>query len=197
MDDPVAEIPYVIALLTETPPSLQLAAVNKYFTPNASFTHPFCRTGSSAYSRYLVERIYRWYKIMSPRITAKVHSVSYDEKNLVLYVGLTQVFAIWAIPTHRAEVSLVTVLHLSPQKDPQNEEKIKYYISSQNDLYQTDQFIKFVLPWISIIVPIWQILATFFCVIGSYLFTPVTWWEEHFQDQFTRAERPPKWADAR
>lgn len=197
MDDPVAEIPYVIALLTETPPSLQLSTVNKYFTPNASFTHPFCRTGSSANSRYLVERIYRWYKIMSPRISAKVHSVSYDEKNLVLYVGLTQVFAIWAIPTHRSEVSLVTVLHLTRQKDLEDDGKLKYYISSQNDLYQSDQFIKFILPWISIIVPIWQFLATIFCVIGSYLFTPVTWWEEHFQDQFTRPERPPKWSDAR
>jgi hypothetical protein len=187
MDDPVAEIPYVIALLTETPPSLQQSTISKYFTPTATFTHPFCRTGSSPHSRYLVERIYRWYKIMSPRISATVHSVCLDEKNLILYVTLTQVFAIWAIPTHRSNVELVTVLHLACEEDEQ-EGKKKYYIKSQNDLYQTDQFIKFVLPWLAFLVPVWQLIATLFCVVASYVFAPVTWWEENFQQHFTRPQ---------
>ena len=78
MDDPVAEIPYVIALLTETPPSLQQAAVTKYFTPDASFTHPFCRTASFQGSRLLIHSIFSWYKIMSPIITAEVKGVAYD-----------------------------------------------------------------------------------------------------------------------
>jgi len=227
MEDPVREIPHVISLLVESPPSLQQEAIDKYFTPNAQFTHPFCRTGSSPHSRYLLSRIYRWYKIMSPRISAKITSVSFDEQNMVLYVGLSQVFAIWAVPTHRSEVTLVTVLHLTKDYHQQQDDAppptsapngsltngqgpdqnglvkkkksggVKYYITSQNDLYQTDQFIKFVLPWVSFLVPLWQLFSTLVCVVLSYLFYPITWFEENFQEQFTRAERPPKWNDGR
>jgi hypothetical protein len=71
----VKEIPGVIHLLTQSPPSIQEEAIETYFTPNASFTHPFCRTGSWSNSRWLVGKIYRWYKIMSPRIDMSVQSV--------------------------------------------------------------------------------------------------------------------------
>lgn len=141
--------------------------------------------------------------------------MSFDAANGVLYVGITQVFAIWAIPTHRSEVSLVTVLHLTRQVVPPSVEyptsevmkigdgdgrdggKGKYYITSQNDLYQTDQWIKFVLPWIAVVVPLWQIFATLVCVLMSYLFYPVTWYEENYQENFTRSETPPDWNDGK
>lgn len=70
-----AEIPQVIHLLTQSPPSTQRKTLEKYFSPSASFTHPFCRTGSFEGSRWLIWCIYRWYKIMSPRIEIKVDSV--------------------------------------------------------------------------------------------------------------------------
>jgi hypothetical protein len=74
------EIPGVIRDLTQTPPSTQHETINKYFTSDASFTHPFCRTGSFYWtetfnSRNLVHGIYRWYKIMSPRIDLKIDSI--------------------------------------------------------------------------------------------------------------------------
>jgi len=204
----VADIELVIQHLVSTPPSVQKAAVEKYFTSDGQFVHPFCRTINFANSRYQVERIYRWYKILSPKISAKVHSVSFDEKNNVLYVGLTQVFAIWAIPTHRSEVSLVTVLHLvqGPEKDvtvldstgiPTGQAKNKWYIQSQNDLYQTDQFIKFVLPWLAWLVPLQQWIATLVCIFFSYVFEPLTWWEENKQAHFVRPELPPVWDDGK
>lgn len=139
---------------------------------------------------------------MSPKIAADITSISYDEKNMVLFVGITQVFAIWLIPTHKSKVSLVTVLHLTNEhpdtidKTPKDG-NAKYYITSQNDLYQTDQFVKFVLPWFHMIVPLWQLLATFVCVVLSYLFYPVTWIEDNWQKDFARLEQPPKWNDAR
>jgi len=71
----VKDITGVIRLLTQTPPSIQREAIETYFTPNASFTHPFCRTGSFENSRFLVRAIYRWYKIMSPKIDMTVNSV--------------------------------------------------------------------------------------------------------------------------
>lgn len=73
--DAEQDIPHVIHLLTQTPPHTQRAAIEKYFTPNASFTHPFCRTGKFSNSRALILAIYRWYKIMSPRIDLRVNSV--------------------------------------------------------------------------------------------------------------------------
>lgn len=77
---PVQEVADVIRSLTQTPPSTQKAAIEKFFTKDASFTHPFCRTGSFYYSgtinsRNLIQGIYRWYKIMSPQIELEVDSI--------------------------------------------------------------------------------------------------------------------------
>ncbi|KAF4551953.1 Hypothetical protein D9617_11g008000 [Elsinoe fawcettii] len=234
MEDPVKEIPTIISLLTTTPPSTQLATINKYFTPSATFVHPFCRTPITPDSRWHLSRIYRWYKIMSPRISIQVHSVAFDEPKRVLYVGISQVFAIWLVPFHRAKVSLVTVLHLERREgevlggssasmsaqgrgarqaegtreegegegsmvhldlDAGREGKAKWYISSQNDLYQTDQFLRFVVPQLAWVMELWQLVATWVCVLCSYLFEPVTWWEETRQRDFKRKEEPPVWND--
>ena len=186
----------MIQHLCSTPPSVQAATLEKYFTPSAQFNHPFCRTLNTPNSRYQVARIYRWYKIMSPRVSAKVHSVSFDRTNNILYVGISQVFAIWAVPIHRADVSLVTVLHLVQEIEPASG-KGKWYIQSQNDLYQTDQFIRFALPHFAWVFVLWQYFATLVCVVASYIFAPVTWWEETQQVQFTRDERPPVWNDGK
>jgi len=201
MEDPVSEITSVIKGLTETSPTHQQQIVQTYFTPQASFTHPFCRTGTSPYSRYLISRIYLWYKVLSPKIALTVHSTSFDEANNILYVGITQDFRIWAIPFHRAEVSLVTVLHLEYIETFEKDKGTtgKWYISSQNDLYQTDQFVKFVAPHFGpSIVMAWQMFATFVCVICSYLFLPVIWWEERNLKTFKRVDaRAINWNDGK
>lgn len=75
MENPVKEIAGVIHLLTQSPPSTQRQTIEKYFSLDASFTHPFCRTGKWPNSRMLIQIIYRWYKIMSPSIDITVHSV--------------------------------------------------------------------------------------------------------------------------
>jgi hypothetical protein len=75
MDDPVQEIGDVVHRLTQSPPQEQAEAIDQYFSQNASFTHPFCRTGSFNNSRLLIHYIFRWYKIMSPRIDLKVNGV--------------------------------------------------------------------------------------------------------------------------
>lgn len=71
----VREIPRIIETLCKAPPGAQRAAIETYFTPTASFTHPFCRTGSFAGSIWLIIMIYRWYKILSPRIDVEIESV--------------------------------------------------------------------------------------------------------------------------
>lgn len=75
MNDPLNEVEGVIRGLTQTPPSEQRRYIETYFTPDASFVHPFCRTGNWPNSRFLIRAIYRWYKIMSPHIDLAVHSI--------------------------------------------------------------------------------------------------------------------------
>ncbi|KAK0642483.1 hypothetical protein DIS24_g8989 [Lasiodiplodia hormozganensis] len=190
MENPEQDIPHVIHLLTQTPPHTQRAAIEKYFTPNASFTHPFCRTGKFSNSRALILAIYRWYKIMSPRIDLRVNSVAFDQTNLILYVHISQVFRIWLIPFYSAPASLVTVLHLAhvaAADDDAGEDggdeggRGKYYITAQNDLYQTNEFVRFV--WFGGFLFVWmfQFAATFFCVLGAFFLSPLTALQERFQ----------------
>ncbi|KAF1949279.1 hypothetical protein CC80DRAFT_510657 [Byssothecium circinans] len=173
MENPAKEISGVIHLLTQSPPSIQRETIETYFTPDASFTHPFCRTGSWDNSRFLIQAIYRWYKIMSPKIDLTVNSVAYDEPNLLLYVNISQVFSIWIIPFYRAPVNLTSVLKLEHSRSDD-----KYYISSQNDLYQVDEFVKFVVPPGWILVWLWHFWATFFCLLGAFVLQPITWAEQ-------------------
>ncbi|KAH8724403.1 hypothetical protein GQ44DRAFT_617971, partial [Phaeosphaeriaceae sp. PMI808] len=169
----VEEIPGVIHLLTQAPPSIQLETIETYFTPDASFIHPFCRTGNWSHSLWLMAGIYRWYKIMSPRIDLQVKSVAFDQSNLILYVQIFQVFRIWFIPFYCAPVDLTTVIQLR-----RNDGDDKYYIYEQNDLYQVDQFVKFLVPGSWVLVYAWQIGASVFCLVGAWVLRPVTWVEE-------------------
>jgi hypothetical protein len=71
----VTEVSHVIRALVQSTPSVQRATIERYFTADASFTHPFCRTGSFNGSRWLIWCIYRWYKIMSPKIEIDIDSI--------------------------------------------------------------------------------------------------------------------------
>lgn len=95
-------------------------------------------------------------------------------------MNISQTFAIWIVPFHRSHVNLTTQLQLT---HPPNSKK--YYISSQNDLYQTDQAIQFLLPWGvgTALVWMWHLWATFFCVLGAILLAPVTWLEQTWADR--------------
>jgi hypothetical protein len=91
---------------------------------------------------------------------------------------MTQVFGIWVVPFHRARVNLTSVLTLRL-----NDDDGKYYIYQQNDLYQTDEFVKFVIPPSWILVWLWQFWSTFFCLLGAVALWPVSYaeqwiWEE-------------------
>ncbi|MCJ1477448.1 hypothetical protein MMC13_006119 [Lambiella insularis] len=180
MENPVKEVSQVIHSLTQTPPSVQRATIERYFTPDASFTHPFCRTGSFNGSRWLIWCIYRWYKILSPRIEISVDSVAFDAHSLLLYVSIHQVFKIFVIPGFRAPVKLVTVLQLVRAPASSKAQPL-YLIASQNDLYQVNECVKFfsVLRIVWLFVLVWQFIATGFCVLGAILCSPISWMEEN------------------
>ncbi|KAJ5379679.1 uncharacterized protein N7496_002107 [Penicillium cataractarum] len=183
MENPVAEIRTVIRLLTQSTPSLQEKALERFFTTNASFVHPFCRVPSFNGSRWWVTKIFQWYKIMSPRIEMEVHSVAFDEDHLKLYVHMSQIFSIWLVPFHVAPVTLTTVLDLTTDaansSAPTNGDHTRYYITKQEDLYQTSEFVKFLLPHVGHwLVLLWHLIATFFCIVGVTFLWPMLWLEE-------------------
>lgn len=95
MENPVREVPGVIAALTQGNSDDQARVLEDYFLPDAYFVHPFCRvpsfrdfalpfpvpffTGSpsrrTVNSRRLVLMIYEWYRILSPKIVFTIDSV--------------------------------------------------------------------------------------------------------------------------
>jgi hypothetical protein len=76
------QISSVIKSLTEGSPADQKNALDTYFLPDSSFIHPLCRVPSfknytlpligDINSRWVIWMIYRWYKILSPRIVLDV-----------------------------------------------------------------------------------------------------------------------------
>ncbi|KAG0247834.1 hypothetical protein BG011_000832, partial [Mortierella polycephala] len=176
-------VPFVISSLTQGSPTEQEYILKTYFTPNASFQHPFCRVFSFSNvtipligeidSRWVIWMIYRWYKILSPRIDLDVHSVVYDQKQQVLFVQISQVFSLWFVPFYKSHAQLITALHLHHAPNDG-----KYYIHKQEDFYQVNEFVKFVWPFGDIVLAIWQFAMTLICIIGALLFAPLTWTED-------------------
>jgi hypothetical protein len=128
-------------------------------------------------------------------------SAAFDQEHLKLYVTISQIFSIFIIPFYLAPVTLTTVLTLTTNPneyrgyldfsndtynsseettEAEHGETRKYWISSQEDLYQTTEFVKFFLPFgIGVcMIFVWHLFATAGCVLGSLLLSPITWAEE-------------------
>lgn len=113
---------------------------------------------------------------------------AFDQTNLILYVHISQVFRVWLIPFYSAPASLVTVLHLAyvaaaddAGEDGDKGGRGKYYITAQNDLYQTNEFVRFFWFGGFLIVWMFQFAATFFCVLGAFFLSPFTALQERVQ----------------
>ncbi|KAI6244972.1 hypothetical protein HI914_07220 [Erysiphe necator] len=183
MEDPVRQTPNIIRLLTEGSPTQQQEAIQSYFLQDASFVHPLCRVPSFSHmcipllgninSRWVISAIYRYYKIISPRIIITIESINFDRKTSTLYCELRQIFSPISLPFYRANVHLTCkiLLHHSLNDD-------KYYIQKQEDLYQSSELVKFFGPGYSTLVLLQQLIASIFCVIGAFIFAPITWFEQ-------------------
>lgn len=117
------------------------------------------------------------------RETTNQIPLAFDEDKLKLYVHMSQIFSIWLVPFHVAPVTLTTVLDLTT--DPAltnastNGDHKRYYITKQEDLYQTSEFVKFLFPHVGHwLVLGWHLIATFFCIVGVTLLWPMLWMEE-------------------
>jgi hypothetical protein len=97
----------------------------------------------------------------------------YDQKQQILYVSISQIFSLFFVPFYAPKVNLVTVLHLSHDTNSN-----KYYIESQQDLYQLNEFVKFVWPGGATLLLLWQWMNTLLSIAGALVLAPVTWMEE-------------------
>ncbi|TGO86232.1 hypothetical protein BPOR_0321g00010 [Botrytis porri] len=85
MDDPKSQIAPLIHTLCSGAPSAQQQALEAYFTPDASFSHPLCSVPSfssvglpvvgEVNSRWVLGCVYKWYKVLSPRVVVGVDGV--------------------------------------------------------------------------------------------------------------------------
>ncbi|GAW20157.1 hypothetical protein ANO14919_096540 [Xylariales sp. No.14919] len=159
---------------------------------------PFTNTRRTINSRRLVQFIYQWYKIMSPSILLEVDSTSFDEKTNSLYATIRQTFTVWIVPFSlwKANVKLVCLLqvkllpidenkqpllppaepeHHIGNNDPAPSPEKRYFIQGQQDHYQTNDMLNFIAPLgASALCYIWQLSATFLCIVGVTLLWPVT-----------------------
>jgi len=117
--------------------------------------------------------IYRWYKILSPRIILNVECDEFNQESSILFVDIHQIFSLFFIPFYKSNVRLTTKLHLvhSPNDG-------KYYIQSQEDLYQLNEVVKFFWPGGATIIWLWQVFATGLCILGGLMLAPITWVEQ-------------------
>lgn len=137
------------------------------------------------------------------------HTV-FDQRNNTLYVSIRQTFSIWFVPFHSSSVKLLSVLRLAQgsssepgqlapkyQPDGRNssalagpgQERLRYYIASQEDLYQTNDFVAFVLPYLGpLLVFLWQLYSTGVTVVCSILFLPLYYFINSRQAKITRQE---------
>lgn len=115
----------------------------------------------------------------------------FDPRTNQLYVSIRQTFAVWFIPLYKAPVHLVSVLSLTQRPSSSSstrnsntsysealagpgQERSRYYITNQNDLYQVNDFVNFLLPGLGpVLWFLWQLYSTGLCVLGSLVFLPL------------------------
>jgi len=137
--------------------------------------------------------IYRWYKILSPRIVLNVecdgsfsqltplpkqylsHSETpeFNQNSSILFVDIHQIFSLFFVPFYKSNVRLTTKLQLVHSAHDG-----KYYIQSQEDLYQLNEVVKFFWPGGATIIWLWQVFATGLCILGALMLAPITWVEQ-------------------
>ncbi|KAK7032415.1 hypothetical protein VNI00_013163 [Paramarasmius palmivorus] len=146
MQNPREELKSVVTLLTTAvSPDVQKATAERYLTPDVGFRHPICSVTPGPGSRDSLLGIYQWYRIMSPKIEARVESVMYDAENDVAFVEVRQKFHIRLSPFNPAWARLIVRLTL-------REVEGLHYIAFQEDFYHPDDFMSLLIPPIAPII---------------------------------------------
>jgi len=172
MENPRDEIAAAVKLLTtaETP-EIQLAAIEKYFAPDAGFNHPICKVKRGPNSRNQILGIYQWYRTMSPRLELDIEDVAYNESSGKVYLNITQKFRIFASPFSPAPAKLLVQLTLT-----RSHISGLYVIAQQDDFYQLEEVTNLVFPPITALVIRAKQLGTFFSNLNTFVFQLFGFW---------------------
>jgi hypothetical protein len=128
----------------------------------------------------------------------------YDQRAQLMYLTIRQRFTLWFVPFElwQANVKLVTVLKLVPCAVDENKKPIRdpsfddhsltsshrYFIAGQEDLYQVNEFLKFIAPFgAAFIWSIWQLFATFLCTLGVFVFFPLNFLRDRTIDSVKKS----------
>lgn len=103
-------------------------------------------------------------------------NIEYNQSSRLLFVEIHQIFSLFFVPFYKSNVHLTTKLQLAP--NPTDPDDKKYYIASQEDLYQLNEVVKFFWPGGATVIWLWQMMATAMCVLGALTLAPVTWLEQ-------------------
>lgn len=120
----------------------------------------------------------------------------FDQRSGQLFVSIHQTFSLWFIPLYKAPVRLTTILQLSQRaswdaaetvargavtegREPAalagpGQERARYFIAHQEDLYQFNECVQFLLPGLGpLLWSVWQLWSTALCVVGSVVLLPL------------------------
>lgn len=157
MQNPQRDISLVLTTLTTSrnPADLR-AAVNKFYTHDASLHHPFRIVEHGKNSRQKILAMYEWYRIISPDTTSNVNAVSYDRKSHVIFAEVTQHFHI-----------RISLLKVAPSRytiriQLQERDKV-FYIYSQEEFLHPMDWMNSVLPPLT---PLVRFALVFFAFMG-------------------------------
>ncbi|KAF8323345.1 hypothetical protein DL93DRAFT_2071025 [Clavulina sp. PMI_390] len=173
MDNVQQEIVQAVELITSaSTPEVQLAAINKFFAPDAGFNHPLCTVPRGPGSRNQVTGIYQWYREMSPTIDLKVESFAWDEANSVVFLNIVQKFQIWFSPFKSSPAHLVVRLTLA--RDPSTQ---KYHIVQQDDYYHPEDIAALMIPRLVPFIYVAKRAGTVASYVNAWVFQNVFgWW---------------------
>ncbi|KIJ47847.1 hypothetical protein M422DRAFT_28647 [Sphaerobolus stellatus SS14] len=141
MQDPEREIGnIVLQLTTSTDADKQQAAIDRYFTHDASLDHPVVKVNPSIDSRQSILHIFVFYRFGSSRSKLQVLDVVYNPDSMKIFVNIShemsQFFNPFA-PTHG---------NMLVQLDLVKRNKL-YYIKVQNDYYMPEELVSLNFPF--------------------------------------------------
>ncbi|KAF7986688.1 hypothetical protein HWV62_12699 [Athelia sp. TMB] len=199
MQDPRAELPTIISILTSTPsPSLQRATLHRFYTSDASFAHPVCRVSPGPNSRERILGVYQWYRVLSPVVKADILEVSWDRhpgghpngaihgaervgenvdakvngeigEGEHVYVQVVQWFKLRISPFAAAPARLTVRLTLRKEGE-------LYYIAAQEDFYHPADLAALLLPPITPLITLALSTAGLVSNLGARVAALVGFW---------------------
>ncbi|KAI0370686.1 hypothetical protein BV20DRAFT_236809 [Pilatotrama ljubarskyi] len=177
MENPAKEVANVAVLVTAAiNPEIQKASVLKYYAHDAGFRHPFCAVAPAPNSREAILSILQWYRVLSPVLSVRVTSVTYDEEKHTVFLDVTQTFHIRWSPLRPAPARLLVHLTLRPERSPTDPSKTVYVIAEHEDFYHPDDLAALLVPPLIPVVRGALHAATLICKVQAKVFGTLGYW---------------------